>query len=150
VSAAANSQRPDIHLRPDREGAVRLLESAGLPSTDLTDAMLEHFFFVGSMGAPIALVGLELLGNVALLRSLAVTPASRSQGLGLALLAHAERYAKARGVSQLYLLTTTAAGFFERHGFAPVAREEVPAAIRSTREFSEICPASSSNMVKHL
>lgn len=36
----------DILSWPKRTGAMRLLELTGLPSSDLTDEMLEHFFFV--------------------------------------------------------------------------------------------------------
>jgi N-acetylglutamate synthase-like GNAT family acetyltransferase len=50
----------------------------------------------------------------------------------------------------MYLLTTTAAGFFERRGYVAAARESAPAEIRATREFADICPASSAFMVKHL
>jgi hypothetical protein len=38
-----------------------------LPDSDITDEHLEHFFFVGSDGSPIGLVGLELYGTDALL-----------------------------------------------------------------------------------
>lgn len=140
----------DIQASPRRSGAQRLLDSAGLPASDLTDAMLEHFFFVGTTEVPIALVGLELFGDHALLRSLVVAPSSRAAGMGSTLVDHAENYAKFRGVRALYLLTTTADGFFERRGFARAARDSVPASIRSTREFAEFCPASSTIMVKSL
>lgn len=140
----------DILSGPDRTGAVRLLESTGLPSSDLTDEMLEHFFFVGSPSAPRALVGLEIISEHALLRSLVVAPSERSNGMGSALLDHAESYARSRSVRRLFLLTTTAEKFFARLGYARIAREEVPDAIRSTREFAEICPASSILMVKTL
>ena len=138
----------NIGTRPTRPGAAQLLAAADLPSSDLADAMLQHFFFVGSSSEPIALVGVELFGEVALLRSLVVAPGKRSNGAGSALLAHAEQYARAQGVSALYLLTTTADKFFERHGFGRIARDSVPDSIRSTREFAEICPASSTIMVK--
>jgi amino-acid N-acetyltransferase len=142
--------RPDILSRPRRTGASRLLESTGLPSCDLTEEMLEHFFFVGSPSAPTALVGLEMFGEQALLRSLVVAPSGRSNGTGSALLDHAENYSRSKGVRRLFLLTTTADRFFARHGYVRIAREEVPNPIRSTREFAEICPASSIPMVKAL
>ncbi len=138
----------DISAQPTRAGASHLLAAADLPSSDLTDAMLQHFFFIGSPSQPLALVGVELFGEVALLRSLVVAPGTRSNGAGSALLAHAEQYARAQGVSALYLLTMTADKFFERHGFGRIGRDAVPDSIRSTREFAEICPATSTIMVK--
>jgi amino-acid N-acetyltransferase len=75
---------------------------------------------------------------------------ARSTGLGTALAAHAERYAQGRGVTHLYLLTTTAESFFAGRGYLHLARDKAPEAIQSTREFSGICPASSAFMVKRL
>lgn len=148
VNAVRRPLDVDIASRPTRAGAAQLLDAAGLPSSDLTDAILKHFFFIGSPSRPLALVGLESFGKAALLRSLVVAPGAHSNGAGSALLAHAEQYARSQEVRSLYLLMTTAARFFERHGFARIARDAVPDSIRSAREFAEICPASSTIMVK--
>lgn len=140
----------EIVPEPTRSGAERLLASADLPTSDLADAQLEHFFYAGTAERPVALVGLELYGEYALLRSLVVAPSARASGAGTTLLRHAESHARSRGVRALFLLTTTAEGFFGRRGYARVARESAPDSIRSTREFADICPASSALMVKHL
>ena len=79
-----------IRERPPQPGVVALLEAEGLPASDLTEGHLEHFFFTGSDGAPSALVGLEMYGEDALLRSLVVSATARTQGLGSALVQHAE------------------------------------------------------------
>jgi hypothetical protein len=73
-----------IHGRPTRSSAVALLEGEGLPVSDLTDRQLEHFFFTGPKDSPIGLVGLELHGSDALLRSLVVGAGARAAGLGCA------------------------------------------------------------------
>src|SRR5262245_15087052 len=111
-----------IRTRPSKAGATALLDAASLPSSDLTDEHMEPFYFCGPPNAPTALVGIELLGASALLRSLVVRPDLRSTGLGKALVARAEAHARAHGVRALYLLTTTAAGFFERRGYVPASR----------------------------
>jgi amino-acid N-acetyltransferase len=139
-----------IRARPPRATAAGLLEAADLPSADLTDAHMDHFFFCGSPEAPIGLVGIEPCGASALLRSLVVKPDTRATGLGTALVEHAEMHARALGVKSIYLLTTTAAAFFARRGYVAAARQSAPAEIRATREFADICPASSAFMVKHL
>jgi amino-acid N-acetyltransferase len=139
-----------ISARPSLASVVALLSGAALPTDDLTDAHCENFFFAGAAATPTGLVGLEIYGDVALLRSLVVTPRLRGAGEGTALLRHAEDQARARGVRELYLLTTTAESFFARQGYARAARDTAPAAIRATREFSGICPASSAFMCRPL
>lgn len=139
-----------IHQRPERAAAAALLTAADLPASDLTDAHMQNFFYCGSAAQPTALVGLEPCGPDALLRSLVVSPAHRRSGLGSALLEHAESFARARGSRALYLLTTTAEEFFAGRGYEPVSRESAPAAVRATREFSDLCPASSAFMMKKL
>ena len=79
-----------IRQRPSLEAAKSLLEAAQLPTADLTEAHCEHFFYWGPAAAPTGLVGLELLGDVALLRSLVVSAGERSSGMGTALVNFAE------------------------------------------------------------
>jgi protein-tyrosine-phosphatase/N-acetylglutamate synthase-like GNAT family acetyltransferase len=136
--------------RPSLQAAVQLLRQAQLPTEDLTTAHCENFFFAGPASQPTGLVGLEIFGDVALLRSLVVTAEHRGTGAGVALLRHAEAAARARGVRTLYLLTTTAEAFFAKQGYARAARDSAPPAIRATREFSGICPASSAFMSRQL
>lgn len=129
---------------------MHLLESANLPTSDLDDGHLRNFFFIGTASEPTGIVGLELHGDCALLRSLVVAPCARTGGVGTMLVEHAEAHAGSSGVRDVYLLTTTAESFFARRGYVAIDRGMAPAAIRSTREFAEICPAGSAFMVKHL
>ena len=140
----------DIFTNPDESAVKQLLSESGLPIEDITSQHLRHFFGCGSGPELEGLVGLELYGEVALLRSLAVAAARRGSGLGSQLVEHVERYARDQGVKSLYLLTTTAEAFFLRFGYARLPREEAPEAIKSTKEFAGICPVSSAFMVKHL
>ena|SRR5580698_4449478 len=103
-----------IRERPPHSGVVALLEAEGLPVSDLTEAHLQHVFFTGSDGAPSALVGLELHGEDALLRSLVVSAVVRAQGLGSALVQHAERYAAAHKVRSLYLCPASSVFMIKR------------------------------------
>ncbi len=139
-----------IHSQPQRLGVTRLLEAAALPTSDLTDAHMQHFFFSGREDQPNGVVGLELCGSQALLRSLVVAEGYRSTGLGAALTERAEQHARAQGARSVFLLTTTAEAFFAKRGYVAAPRANAPAAIASTREFADICPASSAFMVKHL
>ena len=140
----------NISSRPSLSTTLALLHSAGLPTVDLTTEHCEHFFFSGPAHDPSGIVGLELYGDVALLRSLVVMPAKRGTGEGSVLLRHAEEHARVNGVRTLYLLTTTAERFFARHGYSHATRDSAPDVIRATREFSGICPASSAFMKREL
>lgn len=139
-----------IAAGPPEAVVKRLLTGCGLPTADLTPDKLSTFFAAESDGAVVGVVGLELFGRVGLLRSLAVEPADRRQGLGSALVAHAEGFAAERGVAALYLLTTTAEGFFRRLGYERLPREQAPAEIQGTSEFAELCCATAVVMVKRL
>jgi amino-acid N-acetyltransferase len=139
-----------IRGRLPRRTAAALLESQGLPASDITDEHLEHFFFVGSDGSPTGLVGLELYSEVALLRSLVVGENARGNGLGSTLVEHAEQHAATMGVRSLYLLTTTAERFFKRLGYERIGRSQAPTSIKETREFASLCPATSAFMMKTL
>jgi amino-acid N-acetyltransferase len=137
-----------IQRGPSLRGVIALLQAAGLPTSDLTEGHLSSFLFSGSSADPNGIVGLEFLGSEALLRSLVVTPALRATGLGVALVNHAEAYARGVGVDSMFLLTTTAESFFKRLGYITTDRSTAPVSIGATREFADICPASSAFMVK--
>lgn len=95
-------------------------------------------------------VGLDIDGDVALLRSLAVEPAARNRGIGDRLLQEAESLAHANAVRKLYLLTTTAQDYFSIRGYCAVDRATAPAGIQQTPQFRTLCPSSSILMEKIL
>jgi amino-acid N-acetyltransferase len=128
----------------------RLLEASGLPTADLTPALLEHFLVLREGSALVAVVGLEGAGDAALLRSLSVSEHLRGGGVGRHMVEAAEAMAPQCGIVSLYLLTTTAEDYFSMLGYRNALREDVPAAIRGTLQFSGLCPSSSSFMVKTL
>jgi amino-acid N-acetyltransferase len=142
------SQPMLIRARPQLLPAVALLKTHGLPAADLTFDHLEHFFFACSGQSLVGLVGLEIHGTDALLRSLVVAESQRGQGLGSRLVHHAERHAAQQEVRSVYLLTMTAEDFFARRGYGRIERTQAPLAIQRTREFEALCPASSVFMMK--
>jgi amino-acid N-acetyltransferase len=95
-------------------------------------------------------VGLEPAGRSALLRSLAVHPSARGSGYGTALMQAAEAHGRSLGMDALYLLTTTAAAFFQQRGYKPIPRDEAPSAIARTDEFARLCPSTATCMQKSL
>ena len=135
---------------PDELGAVRaLLDRVGLPSADLGRASAD-VRTVELAGATVGCVAVERHGAFGLLRSLAVAPEARGRGLGPKLVEAAERVAADRQLAAVYLLTTTAAPFFEALGYAHVERDRVPEAVRRSSEFAGVCPASATVMAKQL
>ena len=137
--------------RPSDLGAVaRLLDAAALPHADLTPAHLAHFLVARDGDAVVGVVGMEPRGDAALLRSLAVAADRRGGGWATRLVDALEARAREAGVHTLYLLTTTAEGFFARRGYTAADRASVPEAIRSTEEFRGICPASAACMSRPL
>jgi amino-acid N-acetyltransferase len=127
----------------------RLLTESDLPVTGVREA-LEDFVVAESRGEIVGVAGLEICGNDALLRSVAVHPNWRSKGVGRALVTRAIGDAEARRLHALYLLTTTAEHYFPSFGFAKIARENVPAGVRATTEFTAACPASATAMSRAL
>jgi uncharacterized protein (DUF1810 family)/N-acetylglutamate synthase-like GNAT family acetyltransferase len=125
-----------------------LLVEAGLPVSDLSGSHDCTLLGVREGGRLVGVAGIEVHGSVGLLRSVAVTPARRNDGLGLNLVSNAEAWAAGHGLESLYLLTTTAAGFFARLGYEVTPRSEAPAAIAATPQFARLCPRSATFMRK--
>lgn len=132
-------------VRQGRSGdypAVRtLLEASGLPLEGL-DPALGSALVAHSGGRLVGCVALESFGEAALLRSLAVAPEARGQGLGERLTADILALAAGAGVRDVYLLTETAADYFPRFGFSPRDRASAPPALQASAEFRTACPAS--------
>ena len=139
----------EIALAADLDAIRALLSANGLPVDEL-DEHLDDVILAKQEGATVGTVAVEYAGEAALLRSLCVAPSHRRQAIAGRLLANAEAKAAARGVRELYLLTTTAAAFFVRHGFSSTPREEAPAGIRGTAQFQTLCPATAICLRKSL
>jgi len=126
-----------------------LLARCGLPQDGLADHVSDVLVAVHD-GRIVGSAAIEHYGDAALLRSVAVDPAWRGQGLGDALVAAVLAHARTRGVADVYLLTETAADYFARRGFVPVAREAVHPAVTVSLEFTQACPASAQAMLLKL
>lgn len=125
----------------DRPALLRLLASADLPSAGIPED-LAHFVVGERDGELEGAAGLELYGGHALLRSVVVGEAARGTGLGSRLVERALDAARDAGIREVFLLTTTAEGWFPRFGFRAVTHADVPPAVRESVEFRGACPAS--------
>jgi amino-acid N-acetyltransferase len=151
--AACTAAREEVAYR--RAGSAdwpqieALLREARLPVEDAADH-LRHFTVGTGEAGLVAAGGFEAHGAAALLRSFVVAPSARGRAHGADLLRYVLRDARAAGIDTVYLLTQTAERFFARHGFQSVERGAAPQAIRATREFTGLCPASARLMVRSL
>ena len=145
------TKAPQLASAADRPAVRSLLVEAKLPVADLDSAHDLTFWVVrDGSGRPVGAIALERHGDVALLRSLVVTPAQRQHGLGRALVRAVEQHAAAEGVAQLVLLTETAESFFRRLGYGVIDREKAPTAVASSAEFRTLCPATAVCMIKRV
>jgi len=127
----------------------RLLKENNLPHEDIP-AKIDFLFMASSNSQVIGIGGVELYGQYGLLRSLAVDKPFQGKGNGKALCEKLIQDAKMKGVKEMYLLTTTADGFFKKIGFEKTKRDNVPDAIKNTTEFRDLCPVSSTCMRKRI
>lgn len=116
-----------------------LLIENKLPADDLFE---QADCFVGMFdgGRLLAAAGLEDAGDYALLRSLVVHADYRGRGYADALCRNLLERACAGHKTAVYLLTESAAAYFEKIGFVALPRGRVPAEIAHTRQFASLCP----------
>ena len=128
-----------------------LLVASELPVEDLSETAPIRFLIAEEAGARLmGCVGLEVHDRAGLLRSLAVQPSLRAQGVGTALVDAVQQSAATAGIERLWLLTTTASAFFLRSGYELADRTAAPELIRLSLQFESICPASAICMTRTL
>jgi len=145
-----NQARPCIRRGSpaDLSAIESLLQSAGLPADDIRGISGLQTWVVEAGGSLRGAIALEPFGDAGLLRSLAIVPDARQQGLGRRLVARLESDARAAGVRTLVLLTQTAEVFFRDLGYQAVSRDDVSNAVKSSAQFRSLCPASATCMSK--
>jgi len=117
----------------DLPAILALLEDCSLPVEGVAEG-LARFLVAEDEGLVVATAGIEMGSGSALLRSVAVDPVARGAGVGVEIVRQALRLATVSGAESVYLLTTTAAGFFPRFGFVPALRAEIDAKFPDSTE----------------
>jgi N-acetylglutamate synthase-like GNAT family acetyltransferase len=139
---------PFLMRRANIEDAARvtdLLVGNKLPTAGVDDGINE--FSVADIGDKlIGVIGMELYGKNALLRSAAVSSERQGQGIGRALVGEMLSKARSRGVADIFLLTTTAEKYFESFGFTKIERAEVPDELGASEELRGACPDTATVM----
>jgi amino-acid N-acetyltransferase len=142
-----------IEFRPAKSGDLKpvldLLRGHALDLSGVRETFAD-FLVAEEGGALVGSIGLEVHAPYALLRSAATAPGRAGGGIGSTLVTRIVDLARSRGVSGLYLFTTGAAGFFERHDFVRIDRAEMPPVLQATKQFTHACGATAIAMRREL
>ncbi len=145
------SHEPTPTIRPrmpaDHVAVQQLLSASSLPTTGI-EAPGAEFLVAVAGERVVGCAGLERYGDVGLLRSVAVDPEWRGRGLGARLTRRVLAVAEQRGMVRLYLLTENAAKYFRAFGFRAIPRSQADPAVQGSAEFTELCPASATLMLR--
>ena len=133
----------------DLESVNSLLSQSHLPLDGVSEC-IERFFVAEAAGSIVGSIGMERHGPFALLRSAAVSQPLQGRGIGRRLVEELIADAERDGVSALYLLTTTAEGYFPSFGFERIDRGTVPPDLADSPELKGACPDSAIVMRKAL
>src|SRR5436190_1433248 len=98
----------------DYADVLALLSEVNLPPEGVQEYFSEFLVARDEAGELVGCIGQECYGQVTLLRSLAVKPGRQGNGLGRELTLELLSDARAKGVNEVVLLTTTAAVVFQR------------------------------------
>lgn len=131
----------------DVDAIIGLLASHHLPIDGVVDRLATTL--VAREGGRVAgSAALEVYPDGALMRSVAVSPLLQNSGLGRRLTERVLTMAADLHVPAVYLLTTTAEGYFPRFSFVRIPRDQVPAGVARSTEFTSACPSSAAVMRK--
>ena len=122
----------------DEKSAIEELLSLNHLSTQ---NILERntIYFVAKMNNSeiVGVVGLEMDGKYALLRSASVHPKEKNRGIGRLLITELINYSKSIGINVIYLFSTGAGGYWKKFGFQKVETSEVEKALPNTYQVDE-------------
>ena len=147
--ANTNQALPRKASLEDFTGIVKLLQEEKLPTQDLIPG-LSQLLVIELDEKIVGVAGIELYGKLGLLRSVAVDKNYRNRSLATILIDDLLLYAAEQQITDLYLITTSAEDYFSKKGFVVVNRDRVPGAIKSSSEFSTMCPSTAAVMIKAL
>ncbi len=119
----------------------KILSDLDLLTIGVSTESADRFLVLRNETGFVGCVGLEVFGEDAILRSLAVKKSARGVGYGWLLADTIIAEAKHRGVKQLYLVTQTAKDYFaEKHGFRIIEAATASPAVRESDIFqAEMC-----------
>jgi amino-acid N-acetyltransferase len=129
---------------------LALLDECGLPEAGLRCNPGTLILAARAGERLVGCAALEVHGEHALLRSVAVAANRRGEGLGDQIVEAALELACRLRVVEVYLLTDSAEGFFAHQGFEPVDRSRVPSAVAGSPGFTSCRCVDATCMEKRL
>jgi ribonucleotide monophosphatase NagD (HAD superfamily) len=137
--------------KPEDAPAIRaLLEEAGLSAAGVEARIPETIISSEGEETEIdATACLDSAEGYGILRSVAVRKSMQGNGLGMLAVAAAVTSDQANAPRTVYVLTESAAEFFNRLGFRKVDRSELPEPVRATAQ-AEKCTDTATAMVRQL
>lgn len=123
----------------DLREVMALLDAAHLPQVGLEEHIL-NFMLALDGEKVVGCAGLEVHQDSGLLRSVAVEPNYRTQGIGAKLTEGIIELAQHKNLTSISLLTETAPDYFPRFGFMQVHRSELPESLSASTELEGVCP----------
>ncbi|SPA28371.1 GNAT family N-acetyltransferase [Cupriavidus taiwanensis] len=128
----------DLRIRAavptDAPAVGEVLERCGLP-LDGVPRLLEHFH-VAVLGTQIiGCAAGERCGETVVIRSVAVLPEHRDQGVATHVVRAALMRARANGARRAVLLASSCPSYFARYGFTLVPAAKLPPEVMSSSEF---------------
>jgi amino-acid N-acetyltransferase len=134
----------------DIESINKLLKDVDLPFLESSDNTDYFFKAMNSKNEIVGAIGLEVYGEYGLLRSLVVSNEYRNKGIANDLVGKFVNISAELNLKGVYLLTTTADKYFEKHYFVRIQRNNVPDEVKQSKEFASICPVSAIVMERNL
>jgi amino-acid N-acetyltransferase len=131
----------------DLGGVLSLLESLQLPTAGVADHFDDFFVAKEKDGRLAGAIGLERHGTSGLLRSAAVASGVQKSGVGSKLTGLLIDFAKAEGLTELVLFTSTARDFFARFGFVP-RRENYYAVLKASAQWGDCSCRNSTELMR--
>ena len=118
---------------------IYLLSHYNLITQDI-DLNYQLFYGIKKKQKYVAIGGLEYHRPYGLIRSIAVDPEQQLRGYAKHICEALKKQALADNLVELYLLTETAEKFFAKQNYLLIDRADVPSSIKSTSQFSTLCP----------
>ena len=131
--------------KADYRRIKNLLNSLNLPLEGVYKNLSNYLILLHD-NKLIGTIGLEIYGEKALLRSLAIAEGQQRNGYGQKLCHTMIEKAKELKISELYLLTENAEEFFSSLGFKTISRDKVDKNVKSSVEFQSVCPETATCM----
>ena len=123
--------------RADMASVREILQWVNLGDEPARDDQFSGFFVLRNEKGTVGCVSLEVYGDDAVLRALAVDPEFRGAGYGWMLADMAVGQARWRGVRRIYLLTESASDFFAaKFGFRVVDRSTLSKSVAASETFT--------------